>query len=313
MEVPQDTWNIATSFDIRVEVLAATLLSRKDVKKQQIGIEQIVIAPQGDQRRRSSHEVKRVRSKTYEDETVFFIEINRKGFFDTLPEGLFLDSDVDYANAQERTKGIAEEVKAARKFLLPFEQSLYLPGIVMEQIEQKWTENFPAFIEQIWGLPAHADYLDSRQRFLLCYLLPEAYRIAGDWELTGLCFEAVLRKPVDIQLSAPQQYQIPEVLRANSECSIGEEVVLGDDFRGDMPTLEISIKGITVVELPEFLKGGKSNRLLEKVLCSYFLPLDVPAIVKIEPTESAWGFDLGVAFLGYNVQLQAMEYLSAPN
>lgn len=306
MGAPKDTWNIATSFDIRAEVLAAALLSRKDIKKQPLGIEQMVIAPQGNERRRSSHEVKRVRSKTYEDETVLFIEINRKGFFDTLPEGLFLDSDVDYADAQERTKGINKQIKAARKFLLPFEQSLYLPGIVMEQLEQKWTEHFPAFIEQIWGLPAHADYLDSRQRFLLCYLLPEAYRIAGNWELTGLCFEAVLRKPVDIQIAAPRQYPIPEALRVNSECGLGEEVVLGDHFRGDMPTLEISIKGITVVELPEFLEGGKNKRLVEELLCSYFLPLDVPAFVKIEPTESAWGFDLGAAYLGYNVQLQAL-------
>lgn len=78
---------------------------------------------------------------------------------------------------------------------------------------------------------------------------------------------------------------------------------MGELFRDDIPALEIGIEGITLTELQDFLPGGKHRRLLEELLYSYFLPLDVTIVTRIGVTEDAWGFTFGQAVLGYNAKL----------
>lgn len=304
MNEPGDILSINALFDIRVETLAAALLAKSGETKEPLDMHQIVVAAQGNARRRSNFEVKTVRKKHYDQESVLFIEVHRKGLFDTLPEGLFLRLEEEYDSPKERTKAFERQTKEARKFFLPFEQALYLPRIETEQLEQKWTEYFPGFIEKIWDLQAYKDCLDSRQSFLLCYLLPEAYRVAGNWELTKLCFEAVLQKPVDVAFVAPLEHAIPQTNYASNEFRLGDDAVLGDSFRDDMPALEVKIKEVSLDDLEDFMEGGKKLRILEELLFSYFLPLDVTVVTRIIVTEDAWGFELGLSHLGYNVQLQ---------
>lgn len=301
MTEAKDILSIHALFDIRAEALAAALLASSET---QTDVEQMVIAPIGSARRRSRHEVKSIRKKHYHEDAVYFIEVHRKGLFDTLPERLFLKTTEDYPDAIARTKALQEQIQTARKFFLPFEQAMYLPRIEMEQMEQEWTEHFPEFMDVIWGLPAFEDCLSRRQRFLLAYLLPEAYRAAGNWELTGLCFEAVLRKPVDLRLAAPLVHEVPESQQAETGFELGGEAILGASFRDDVPALEVRIKGVTTMDLPDFMEGGKTRRIIEELLYAYFLPLDVPVITQIIATDDAWGFSLGEPYLGYNIQLQ---------
>ncbi len=296
-----DLLMITALFDIRVETLAATLISKSEgfEEAKAIDLEQVVVSPLGDAKRRSGMDVKAVKKKHYDEETVLFIEVNRKGLFDTLPERLFLDLDAEYENAVKRTRAIKQQIKDVRKFFLPFEQAMYHPRIECDQLEQKWTEFFPDFIKKIWSLQDFADCLDDRQQFLLCYLIPEAYRIAGNWELTGLCFEAVLQKPIDIQFIPPLELEIPP----SEGISLGNDIVLGNKFMDDVPALQVNVKGVTFRELPEYLEGGNQLRILEEFLYNYFIPMDVIVVTKIEVTEDAWSLTLGEAFLGYNVIL----------
>lgn len=298
-----DILNITAIFDIRVETLAAALLARSNGGQQEFDIEQAVISPVGHARRRSSREVKAVKRKYYEQDTALFIEVNRKGLFDTLPERLLLRLDEPYKNATERTRAIEQQIREARKFFLPFEQAMYHPRIEAEQLEQHWTEHFPDFVETIWGLPLFEDCLDSRQRFLLCYLLPEAYRVVGNWELTGLCFEAVLQKPVNLNFVPPKQLKIPNNDTPANELQLGRDTILGDAFKDDMPAIEVGVKGVTVNDLPDYLPGGGKRKVLEELLYSYFLPLDVSVITRILVTDDSWGFTLGEFFLGYNMRI----------
>jgi hypothetical protein len=306
MPVNSDILSINALFDIRAEALAAALLARAAEAQEKLDVEQVIVAPQGTARRRSNREVKAVRKKQYEQDTVLFIEIHRKGLFDTLPEGLFLRLNEEYDSPLIRTRAIAQQIKDARKFFLPFEQALYLPRIEAEGLEQEWTERFPHFIEEIWGLPNFADCLDSRQRFLLCHLLPEAYRITGNWELTGLCFEAVLQKPVDLRFIAPLNHPNPDAGKLGEGRLLGVDSVLGESFRDDMPALEVSIKGVTALDLPDFMEGGKKLRILRELLYTYLLPLDIAIVTQIIVTEDAWSSDLGEGYLGYNLRLQAL-------
>jgi hypothetical protein len=285
-------------FDVRAEVVAAALLADDE----NLIPEQIIVAAKGHAQRRSHHEIKEIKKRIFDHDEVWQIEVNRKGLFDTLPERIFLRLDDDYPDALAKAKAIERQIGEARKFFLPFEQALFLPRIEIEQLEQKWTEGLPKFVEDLWGLRAFADCLTARQAFLLCYLMPEAHRIAGDWDLTKLCFEAVLRKTIVFNFIAPLEYEIPETNAPTDEIELGD-LVLGESFRDDIPALEIAIEGISLAELPDCLPGGKRRKLLETLLYSYFLPLDVTVVTRIEVTEEAWGFTFGEAVLGYNVRL----------
>lgn len=303
-ETLSDILSISAIFDIRAETLAANLLAYADGEMQGFGLEQVVVAAKGMARRRVDHDVAEVRKKYYEQDTALFIEVNRKGLFDTLPERLFLRLDEAYDTPIKRTKAIEQQIKDARKFFLPFEQAIFHPRIEAEQLEEKWTEGFPDFIKAVWGLPAFGKALDDRQRFLLCYLIPEAYRIVGNWNLTGLCFEAVLQKPVNLNFIPPMTLDNPTGEAAANELRLGEDTVVGTSFKDDMPALEVEIKAVTQEEIPNYLPGGDSRKILEDLLYSYFLPLDVMVKTKISVTEDAWGFSFDQAILGYNVQLK---------
>ena len=203
-----------------------------------------------------------------------------------------------------RTRAIAQQIKEARKFFLPFEQALFQPRIQAEQVEQKYTEAFPEFIHKIWGLDAFDNYLDDRQKFLLCYLLPEAHRIVGDWELTGLCFEAVLQKPIGLKFVAPKRLVISPGQDGDNGLRLGENAILGDAFQDDMPSLEVHVRGVTYNDLPDFLEDGKKRKILEELLYSYFIPLDVYVETKVIVTDDALGFTLGESVLGYSVEFE---------
>ncbi len=284
----------ATLFDIKAETVAATMLAQDA----DLHVEQLVISPRGAGKRRSNHEVREIRKRQYDYDEVWLIEINRKGLFDTLPENLFLRIDDDYPDSKAKAKALDQQIIEARKFFLPFEQAMYQPRIESEQLEQQWTEGFPAFIEKIWGFPAFADCLTHRQRFLLSYLLPEAHRISGDWVLTRLCFEAVLRKEVTLKFMEPITYEIP----SDTQTMDLGDLVIGESFRDDIPALEVSINGVTLNDLDDYLPDGKRRRVLEELLYNYFLPLDATVVTRINVTEDAWGFTFGQAVLGYNVR-----------
>lgn len=307
MQQMDDILGISAIFDIRVETLAATLLEQADGGLQDFGLEHLVVAPIGSEKRRYSKDVEGIRKKYYDHETALMIQVNRKGLFDTLPDGLFLRLDEEYKDAKTRTKAIAQQIKEARKFFLPFEQAMFHPRIEAEQIEQKYTESFPDFINEIWGLNEFTDCLNDRQQFLLCYLLPEAYRIVGNWKLTGLCFEAVLQKPIDLKFVAPKRLDIPSTESADGSLRLGENTILGESFQDDIPSLEVHVRGVTYNDIFDFLEDGKKRKVLEELLYSYFIPLDVPVETKIIVTEDTLGFTLGEAVLGYNVKFKSMS------
>ena len=259
MEALEDILEISANFDIRLETLAATLLAQAEGQLKDFGLEHIVVEPIGSAKRRYRRDVDVLKKKYYATDEALLLQANRKGLFDTLPQELFLRLDEAYDSPKARTKAIAQQIKDARKFFLPFEQAIYHPRIEAEQIEQKYTESFPAFIYEVWGLDAFDDCLTDRQKFLLCYLLPEAYRVVGNWKLTGLCFEAVLQKPINLKFVAPVNLKSPNKEIVANEMRLGDDAILGDEFQDDMPALEVEIKGVTYSDLPDFLGEWKET------------------------------------------------------
>lgn len=295
--------NLSANFDIRAETYAVNLLKQAKELNEEFSLDHILVNPLGDLKRRTSRDVGEVKKRYFEHDTVLQISVNRKGLFDTLPERLFLKLGATENTPKKRTKAIENQIREARKFFLPFEQATYQAQIEIEQVEQQLTEQFPSFFAQLWGLQNFESVLSERQKSLLCHLLPEAYRAVGDWNLTGLIFEAVLQKPINIGFSAPKVLDIPASNMGMNEMKLGEDTVMGEVFKDEIPTLDIVVKGVTNGELMEYLPGGKNRVVLEDLLCGYFIPLEIPYQINIDVTTDSLGFTLGEMTLGYNIML----------
>jgi hypothetical protein len=290
---------VKSLFDMRAEAFIAMMSTHYAANTQ---LEQWMLVTAGASKKRSSTEVQEVQSKIYNDETVYYVKTNRKGLFDNLPQGLFLDLEGEYESPTERTRAFERQIKEARKFFLPFEQAIYMPSISAEVLEQRLTETFPDFLESFWGLERYRDCLDERQRQILYHLLPETHRITGDWALTSRCFELILQYPIMIQFAAPKEYPNPQGEIAALELSLGDDTIVGTTFKDDTPTVEITVCEVPYALLDSFLEDGKGRKLLEEVLYGFFLPLEAAVETVISMRESDMGFELGKSTLGYDVK-----------
>lgn len=293
---------ISPLFDIKAEVLAATLMG-KSWEGKKLSIENILMAPVSDRKRRSSTDVSKVRTRHFDHEDVLQIEMNRKGFYDSLPHHLFHKLDSEDDTPKKRTRSIKLQEFEARKFFLPFEQAAFTPRIETELLEQKYFDSFPPFIKTIWGLNAFSHLLTQKQEFLFCHLLPEAYRVVGDWELTELIFETALGKPISLRFAPPEIIELKSKQASSQDLRLGEDAVLGNSFRDEFLQLEVVVKGVTSADLEDFLPFGRTRTIIEDLLCSYFIPLDVPYQIVLDLTEDSLGMTLGEETLGYNAMI----------
>jgi hypothetical protein len=289
-------------FDMKVETYIASMLEENP----NLELEQMIVSLQGASRRRSSYEVGQVKAKKYDNrETVCQIAVQRKGLYDHLPQGLFLTLETaPHENSVEVARRTEQQIAAARQFLLPFEQAMYLPRIETEILEKDLTIDFPFFLETFWDLEPHQAYLTQQQRHQLYYFLPEAHRIVGDWTTTALFFEQILGHTVRIRPIAPLVQKVPMSENSIDKCCLGEDTYFGGTFLDDIPALEVSILDVTQTELPDFLPDGTQRNVLENILYEYFLPLESEVVTKIVVVENHLnGFGLDQAVLGYNVKI----------
>lgn len=295
------------AFDMRAETFVANLLHSgvKDFRK--LSMEEIYIVPKGPMRKRVETDLGQVRRRNLSEEPILWVEVNRRGLFDNLPERLLVDPDISADRPVLRTQAIERQISAARKFFLPFEAAILAARVRVEEVEQHLVEEFPEFLKDLWGFAPYEHCLSANQMFLLNYLLPEAHRMVGNWPLTERVFQSVLKYDVKLRFEGPMRHPIPSAYASTETFTLGEPMMLGDHFDDDMATLVIEIIGMEVADMPKFLEGGESDIVLKEILCAYFLPLDMPYRVAIEPAFEAFEVPLGEAFLGLNFALKDYE------
>ena len=115
---------------------------------------------------------------------------------------------------------------------------------------------------RFWGI-ADAD-LPASPLINLLYLLPLTHGIVGDLPHTQQCFENVLGHPVQLRVVGPLRYALagpagnaPAVPASGflGNLALGRDLALGGDYQETLPTLEISLQGLSVAELETCLSG----------------------------------------------------------
>ena len=305
--------------DLRLEVILAELLDCG------YAFDDFLVQPVGLFARRYRRDLGTVRDENFERahrpvvRTV--LELHREGLYDALPQQVFHQPGSATTNTPPGVRAMVEDIrtqrrkeKATRLFFLPFEQEFFRCRVRIEQEERHYFTNLSArwyndAMARFWGM-ADAG-LPAGPLTNLLYLLPLAHGIVGDLPRTEQCFENVLGQPVRLRVASPLLHALSmpsgNGLRAVAGSELGNltlgcDLVLGGEYQETLPALEISLHGLSVVELEAYLSGAWPAKALA-LLCEYFLPFETDVIVRYEMATVEVSFRLGegeeAAVLGF--------------
>ncbi|PKV50737.1 hypothetical protein ATE84_2803 [Aquimarina sp. MAR_2010_214] len=207
----------------------------------------------------------------------------RNGIYDLLPEGIFHEqvktSQSSYKQIRQKHK---QEEKDARFFFAPIENELFVQKVRVEQNERNLLDEFVnlknSFLLDFWGLD---DEIPEEYCMKLLKLLPFAYKISGDPELTALSLEKILEEKVSIKKTF-EPYHSNE---ANSNNKLGLDFVLAlNDSHVSYPVFEIKIDQVSRKNMSKFLQNGEAIKIIS-TFCDYFIPIEIETKLMITYSE----------------------------
>ena len=225
------------------------------------------------------------------------LHLSRTGLYDHLPEGLFFQmpqresgkmADNDWVLQYKKNKKKEEDI---RRFFSPFESGFFHQRLQLEKEESKLLEGLRTgvlndYFVRFWGLsPA----IPKMFMVPLVLLLPHAHKIAGDLKLTAQCLGYILKEKVvlvqkNAVISSGESYNVPGLGLGK----LGLNMICGDEFEEDFPTIEIKIGPLKNSKVKEYLEGG-TRKLLIETFNRFFIPAGVDVIISVHLTQEEEG------------------------
>lgn len=264
------------SFDLKAEMLVSVLM------EEQSGIPEIRAVFEGQHKRVWSQDIDCATVNSQEKgDDILYIHLNRDGIYDLLPEALFHGMQPDEAESGEEmareSRKLKAEEKEARLFFQPFENEIFLMGVQLSMMENHlyrniYNELFAGMIPQFWKIK---DGLPEKFVTKLKKLLPAAYLVCGDMELTSQCLEYVLNEKVRVISSVKEPDNIEERTAGSGIGSIlGTDSVLGIHACGFISSLTFMIGPVTGHENINLIENGSMERFLD-CFYGYFIPFEI--------------------------------------
>ncbi|MEL6671115.1 MAG: hypothetical protein AAFR61_02955 [Bacteroidota bacterium] len=273
--------------DIRAEVLVANWLQTGQQAR-------VVIQPKGLFARDFDRDIMQAYVKGKGQE--LWLELNREGLYDALPEGFFHQPAIGQNRARERAEEMVSHSRAqrkeelhARRFFQPIEQAFFQQRVGLELSEREALEGFvsPTLLEEFarfWGLPEETP-LDQLAR--ICYVLPLAHKIVCNLEETTKVFEIVLQEKVNCFYSEEQEnaeIAVHEALPGLGGVNLGLDFILGEKSPEIFPTTVIRVGPIPDGRIVSFLPGKPQRKVLD-ILTEYFFPAGYSFTLQIIPEK----------------------------
>jgi hypothetical protein len=274
--------------------LAASLrLNSPDI----VSTRQILVRPLGHVNRVGGNEVQEISGSVFNaaGEELIYIDINREGLYDGLPEMLFIQPDTHYEDAVEKARHLAQQTENARRFLLPFEESLYQARIDLEIAERTTLSDLSGVLLKIYGLDEPGTAADNAAQMLsLALVMPLLHQVVGDLAATGNLLTTLVRQPVKLEPAQPLPYAIPDDQQSRLGAGLlGVDLLLGNLFQDGIRTLALTIGEVPPAQLEDWLPGGLKRRFLEDQLLPQIIPAGELVQIQVEITPAAGSFRLG--------------------
>jgi len=228
-----------------------------------------------------------------EDERLLRVELNRDGLYDRLPEGLFHqprrnntgDTPVEKMIGEYRR--FREEEKAARKFFQPLEQEIFRYAVSVEQAERAGLWGLQggttdALFSKLWDLPTG---LPPEAVPVLVSMMPWAWYVKGDRELTGKALGMVLDKQVTVKERIVYEQSGVESILQLGGAELGIDTVTGRSFSEGSVCWTFTIGDMSAGEVSGFISEEGYGKLIRHFVHT-FVPLEIDAEFLYEMDQS---------------------------
>ncbi len=227
--------------------------------------------------------------KQNEEKDFHIFNLSRNGLYDSLPEGFFHGRPSKGQSFVAQRAKYKEEEKQARLLFSPLENEFFNQRLQIEKNERNLLSQFYTlkddFLIDFWNIDIE---IPKEYLLKLVKLLPFAFKIAGDLELTRLCLQEILG--VDVSFKKKLSADIVENLDEDNNM-LGIDMVL--------PSLEPEVFTLTVEAVIGPIDNSEVESYLKKdgvlkfvnIFYEYFMPVDIDVFTKII-ANSKNGFSL---------------------
>lgn len=272
---------------LRLEALCAELLGNG------VSFEDITIRFAGAFKKKFRDDVESVKVSEGDDgRDKLEIVVNRDGFYDLLPEGVFHQPIARNRNAglTEMVSDVRrqkEEEKAARKFFQPLENEFARYTTFVEEQERSFASsilsgNISGSFDEFWdlpkGLPVQASAMQAR-------ILPWANIIKGDLKLTAKALQMILQKRVEGEEKRVAEQHREGGFFQLSDVRLGVDMITGNSFSEPSLCWMFTISDILAHEMEQFTATRSFGKLL-KLFGEMFVPIEIDVIFDYKVEEN---------------------------
>jgi len=246
---------------------------------------------QGIFKRNYLNDILHVEQKEYVNQSENLFYINRDGFYDRLPEGLFHPID-RFVNLSSKNNGKLfseeyekqkKEIDHSRKFFQPFENELFTINLKIDDVLSKWLDNPVDYIFTRFLNDRVTSDISALHRKRIIPFLPTFSGIRGNIHKLIFFLRAVLQSDVIIEQKEgirSMPIRIGEISNMVGEAYLNNDFVCGDEYMDLFIEWSITIR-VTNELLTDYIEKTHINSLFDFVR-SFFIPAGIDAIFRLQ-------------------------------
>ncbi|OXB10956.1 hypothetical protein B0A81_03055 [Flavobacterium plurextorum] len=266
------------SYDIRAEIIANEL-----IEKHEVSADEITISNRGQFSRAFRKDVLGavIQDDNYIRHDYVTMLLSRDSMYDSLPEGFVHSLSENKADKSVRQmikehKHQKNQENEARSFFDPFENEIFHYRTKIESVEKSFLYKLNGskpldFFYDFWGLSKNYPAV-LVSKFI--QLLPYAYKIVGDIELSCRCLENIIEEKVEYISTSSKEYSEENEQINLGENRLGVDFICGNKYMDYSMNLTIKIGPITNNSFENYIHNGSIKRFID---CFYehFFPMEV--------------------------------------
>ena len=262
----------------------AATIAAEIIENEAVNAADVIILPKGPKKRAYDKEIAgiTVDKNNGGKKTVTTIFVNRDGFYDMLPEGLFHRPPASSVMITEEDmikdiKVRREEEKQTRLFFAPFDAELNYFRTLVELYENRldkkneYDELINIFLKE-WQ---EFECFTKKQMLILIHVLPVIHEQRNNINFAGSIINMMFNIPVSLHYKAvnprPQSDAVATGGTALGTGALGVNFIAGQATEAEQK-LMMNIGPVSAARMLEFLPGTLATKAID-VLLSYFMPL----------------------------------------
>jgi len=296
----------------------AAAIAAEIIENEMVSTSDVMILPKGPKKRAYDKEIAgiTVDKKSEDKKQVTTIWVNRDGFYDMLPEGLFHRPPASSVMITEEDmikdiKARREEEKQTRRFFAPFEAELNYFRTLVELYENRldkkneYDELINIFLTE-WQ---EFECFTKKQMLILIHVLPVIHEQRNNINFVSSIINMMFNVPLSLHYKTvyPKQKNttITNGGTALGAGTLGVNFIAGQVIEAERKLI-MNIGPVSATRMLEFLPGTSAAKAID-VLLSYFIPLgtDVQFNLLADPASQK----LVIGGAGANATLGYTTYL----